>query len=93
MACSVRHVLAGKQRLGHFLQHAGSEQRSVDGSGSLQGFGVDDDVGQGIEIADRASIADLGAFNAVGLGLAVDALGAGALLVDHRCRAGCLDPA
>ena len=83
MACSARHVVAGKPWLGDFLEHAGSEQRSVDGSGSLQGLGVDDDVGQRIEVVHRAPVAHLGPFDAKGFGLAVDALGAGALLVDH----------
>ncbi len=53
-----------------------------DGANADQSLGVDDDVGQRVKGADGVRVADLGALDAAGFGLSVDALGAGALAVD-----------
>src|SRR5438552_17783720 len=55
---------------------------SVDLADALEGAGVDDEVGEGVEMAERAEVADLGPLDAQLLGLAVDALGTGALVVE-----------
>ena len=60
----------------------GGEQGGIDGSRPLEGFAVDRDVDQGIETAHRADVAHFGPLNAQVLGLAVDAFGAGALVVN-----------
>src|SRR5689334_3433783 len=53
-----------------------------------EGAGVDDEVGQGVEAMDGVGGADLGALDAEGGGLAVDALGRGPLVVDGEVGVG-----
>jgi hypothetical protein len=53
-----------------------------EGSSALEGPSIDDQIGQGIEIAHRAGIKYLGPLDAQFFGLAVDVLRTGALLVD-----------
>ena len=49
---------------------------------ALQEAQIDEEVGQGVEIGNGVAVAEVGAFDAEGDGLAVDALDGGALLVD-----------
>jgi hypothetical protein len=70
------------RRLGHVPQR-GHEQGGIDGPRPLEGFEIDGDVDQGIEVAHRAEVARLGPLNAEVLGLAVDAFAPGTLGVDR----------
>jgi hypothetical protein len=58
------------------------QQQGVDGASPLQGVGIDQDVGQGVQVGHRTPMAHLGSFETQRLRLTVDALGTGALRVD-----------
>src|SRR6266496_6138035 len=59
-----------------------TREASVESSDALEGASIDDEVGQGVEAVNGVSVADLGALNAEGGGLAVDAFGGGPLAID-----------
>ena len=60
----------------------GGEQGGIDLPNALQGPSVDDQVGQGIQVAHRVNIAHFRPFDAQVFALAIDAFGTGALGVD-----------
>ncbi len=64
------------------LAQPGREQGRVEGTHALQRAGIDDQVGQRIEVAYRADVPHLGPLDAQSFAPAVDAFGAGALVVD-----------
>src|SRR5258708_12335269 len=68
-------------RLGDHLHWRG-EQGGVEVANPAQGPCIDDQVGQRVEIADGVTVAYFGSLDAQFFGLTVDALGAGALIVD-----------
>ena len=49
---------------------------------ALEEAQIDEDVGEGVEVGDGASVADVRVLNAESDGLGVDALDGGALVVD-----------
>jgi hypothetical protein len=62
------------------------KQSSIDGCGSLERPHIDNQIDEGIEIGNRASIAHFGALNAERLGLTVDAFTGSALGIDGMIK-------
>ena|SRR5579863_3180494 len=58
------------------------QQFPIDLLGPLESFKIDTDIDEGIEVSDRATIANFGSLNAEFLGLRVDAFTPSALGVD-----------
>ena len=58
------------------------EQRRIAGPGSLQGMQVDEDVGQGVEMAHPLHSPHFRTFQPKSFGMAVAAFGTGALPID-----------
>ncbi len=72
---------SGSRSLRH-LPKLGGEQGGIEVASALQGAGIDDQVGQGVEVTHRVEVAYFGPLDAQCFALAVDALGTGALGVD-----------
>jgi len=58
------------------------QERCIDAPSPLQGFEIDENVGQGVEVGHRPPSAHVRPFETQRFGLAIDALSTGALLVD-----------
>ena len=69
------------RRLGDHL-HWRAEQAGIEVAHAAQRSGVDDQIGERVEIADGVNIAYFGSLDAQFFGPTVDALGAGALVVN-----------
>jgi hypothetical protein len=62
------------------------KQGSIDRASTDESFGVDDEVSERIEIAHGVHVAHFGTLYAQGLGLAIHALAACALIIDGMVR-------
>ena len=68
----------------HLSNSLGSgKQLSIDRPGFLESPYIDNQIDQSVEIANGADVADFGPFNPQSLGLTVDTLAGGALVVDR----------